>query len=95
MTVCEAAACRQAVAPSIGGAMKDRSSRPAAFDEMRDSAGGIRSQYQAFERCIGPVEQVQVEWHAHVQKLKAMLSGRDLESWKTGQVPGGTPVGRK
>lgn len=30
--------------------MKDRSSRPAAYDEMRDSAGGIRSHYQAFER---------------------------------------------
>lgn len=30
--------------------MKDRSSRPAAFDEMRDSASGIRSQYQTFER---------------------------------------------
>lgn len=30
--------------------MKDRPSRPAAYDEMRDSAGGIRSHYQAFER---------------------------------------------
>ncbi|KAJ8137341.1 hypothetical protein OY671_009446, partial [Metschnikowia pulcherrima] len=37
------AAPKPAVSICNGGAMKDRPSRPAAYDEMRDSAGGIRS----------------------------------------------------
>ena len=44
--------------------MKDRPSRPAAYDEMRDSAGGIRSHYQAFER-----------WHDE-QSAEAMAARR-------------------
>ena len=52
--------------------MKDRSSRPAAFDEMRDSAGGIRSQYQAFERW----HQEQSAEAMAVRRLEADLSFR-------------------
>lgn len=44
--------------------MKDRSSRPAAFDEMRESESGIRSQYQTFER-----------WHQE-QSAEAMAARR-------------------
>jgi uncharacterized circularly permuted ATP-grasp superfamily protein len=72
MTVCKAAACKPAASTSIGGAMKDRPSRPAAFDEMRDSAGGIRSQYQAFERW----HQEQSAEAMAVRRLEADLSFR-------------------
>jgi hypothetical protein len=36
----------------------------------------------AFEQTIGPVEQVQSEWHAYVRRLKAALAGSDLEFFK-------------
>jgi uncharacterized circularly permuted ATP-grasp superfamily protein len=52
--------------------MKDRPSRPSAYDEMRHGASGIRSHYQAFER-----------WHNEqsaeamaVRRLEADLSFR-------------------
>jgi hypothetical protein len=38
---------------------------------------------EAFEELIGPVDQVQSEWHAHVRELKARLSGADLDAAKT------------
>jgi hypothetical protein len=41
----------------------------------------------AFEATIGPVEQVQTEWHVYVRKLKAALSGNDRDFFKTGKVP--------
>ena len=37
---------------------------------------------EAFEQTIGPVEQVQSEWHAYVRRLKAALAGSDLEFFK-------------
>ena len=37
---------------------------------------------EAFEQLIGPVEQVQAEWHAYVRRLKSALSGSDLEFFK-------------
>jgi hypothetical protein len=40
----------------------------------------------AFEELIGPVEQVQSEWHAHVRELKARLSGTDLEATKARRI---------
>ncbi|WAI84422.1 MULTISPECIES: circularly permuted type 2 ATP-grasp protein [Achromobacter] len=52
--------------------MKDRTSRPAAYDEMREGAGGIRSQYQAFERWH---EEQSAEAMA-VRRLEADLSFR-------------------
>ena len=36
----------------------------------------------AFEQLIGPVETVQPQWHAYVRRLKAALSGSDLEFFK-------------
>lgn len=36
----------------------------------------------AFEKIIGPVEQVQIEWHDYVRRLKAALVGRDIEFLK-------------
>ena len=42
----------------------------------------------AFEEVIGPVEQVQMEWHAHVRHLKAALGG-DLNFFKAGRLPEG------
>jgi len=33
-----------------------------------------------FEELIGPLEQVQAEWHEHVRGLKAQLAGTDLSS---------------
>jgi len=41
----------------------------------------------AFEKTIGPVEQVQAEWHHHVRRLKAALSGKDRRYFKTGILP--------
>ena len=44
----------------------------------------------AFEQLIGPVETVQPQWHAYVRRLKAALSGSDLEFFKKarGRTPG-------
>lgn len=36
--------------------------------------GGLK----AFEELIGPVQQVQTEWHAYVQELKARLAGKKV-----------------
>ncbi len=33
----------------------------------------------AFEQTLGPVDQVQVEWHNYVRHLKSALSGEDLQ----------------
>lgn len=37
---------------------------------------------EAFEQLIGPVDQVQSEWHEYVLHLKAALSGKEREFWK-------------
>jgi hypothetical protein len=42
------------------------------------SGGGLA----AFEKIIGPVEQVQPEWHDYVRRLKAALAGKDREFFK-------------
>jgi hypothetical protein len=41
----------------------------------------------AFEEIIGPVEQVQIEWHDYVRRMKAALAGRDRELFKTKKIP--------
>ena len=46
--------------------------RPPAYDEMRDSAGGIRSHYEAFERWHGE----QSAESMAVRRLEADLSFR-------------------
>lgn len=43
-----------------------------------------------FEEAIGPVEQVQAEWHAYVRNLKSVISGTDEKFLKTGEVTSGT-----
>lgn len=35
---------------------------------------------EAVEKLLGPVEQLQKDWHAHVRAIKAKLSGADLRS---------------
>ncbi len=40
----------------------------------------------SFERLIGPVDRVQVEWHTYVRRLKAALAKPDLEFYKTGML---------
>jgi hypothetical protein len=42
-------------------------------------AGG---QLEDFEKFIGPVDQVQTEWHDYVRRLKAALAGQDREFFK-------------
>jgi hypothetical protein len=53
---------------------------------LAQQGGGLA----AFEQTIGPVEQVQTEWHAYVRSLKAALAGADVRFFKTGIVPEGT-----
>lgn len=43
--------------------------------ELVQQGGGL----EAFERVIGPIEQIQAEWHTHVRELKARLSGEHLK----------------
>ena len=49
---------------------RDRSN---CLDLIR-SGGGL----EAFEKCIGPADETQRDWHGHVGRLKAKLSGEDL-----------------
>ena len=69
--------------------------RPLALDILR--RGGS---LEAFEQTLGPVDQVQVEWHTYVRHLKDVLSGEDLKfrkaqrlSWSTNSVPPGQGAG--
>ncbi len=56
-----------------------------AFTLMK-AGGGTK----AFEEQIGPLDQVQTEWHAHVRKLKVAVAGHDLKFFKTGELPQST-----
>jgi len=38
---------------------------------------------EALEQTLGPVDQVQVEWHNYVRHLKDVLSGQDLQLRKS------------
>lgn len=44
----------------------------------------------AFEQEIGPIEQVQVEWHNHVRRIKAALAGHDLQFFRDAMLPEST-----
>jgi hypothetical protein len=44
--------------------------------KLLQRGGGL----EAFEELIGPVEQIQSEWHDHVQKLKARLIGKSRKA---------------
>ncbi len=52
--------------------------------ELAESGGGV----DAFERIIGPVDQVQAEWHAFVRRLKDGLAGKDREFLRSGRIGG-------
>jgi hypothetical protein len=43
--------------------------------ELVRQGGGL----EAFEKALGPVDIVQVEWHLYVRHLKSTLSGKDLK----------------
>ncbi|MCX6930092.1 MAG: DUF1570 domain-containing protein [Verrucomicrobia bacterium] len=42
---------------------------------------------EAFEKTIGPVDKVQVEWHSYVRRLRAALAGGDVQFYKYGRLP--------
>ena len=48
--------------------------RPACLELL---GGGGR--LETFEKLIGPVDDVQRDWYAHVARIKAQLSGSDLK----------------
>jgi len=50
---------------------------------LLQSGGGL----DAFEKIIGPVEQVQTEWHDYVRRMKAALAGKDREFFKAKKIP--------
>lgn len=43
-------------------------------------------QLEDFEKLIGPVEQVQAEWHDYVRHLKAALAGKDREFFRKKKI---------
>jgi hypothetical protein len=51
--------------------------RSACLDLVRESG-----RLEAFHKLVGPVDDVQREWYAHVRHLKATLSGADLNRRK-------------
>jgi hypothetical protein len=42
---------------------------------------------EAFEKLIGPVDEVQREWYAHVGRIKAKLSGANFQRRTLKQRP--------
>ena len=54
--------------------------------QLFQSGGDLKS----FEQIIGPVDQVQMEWHDYVRRLKVELAAQELESMKarTHRKPG-------
>jgi hypothetical protein len=47
--------------------------REPAFALIKEGGGA-----DAFTRHIGEIERIQTEWHSHVRKIKATLTGKDL-----------------
>ncbi|HUR44331.1 MAG TPA: hypothetical protein VMZ27_00550 [Candidatus Saccharimonadales bacterium] len=41
---------------------------------------------KSFEALIGPIDQIQSEWHAYVRRLKSVISGHDPDFLRTGDV---------
>ncbi len=48
--------------------------------QLLESGGGL----EAFERFIGPVDQIQTEWFHHVRRIKEALDDPDPNFFKTG-----------
>lgn len=64
--------------------------RERALELVRRGAG-----LDAFQQVLGPVEQVQTEWHNYVRHLKGVLSGSDLRLRKAHRlVPSTNSVSR-
>lgn len=42
---------------------------------------------ETFEQLIGPIEQIQPEWHRHVLHLKSVIAGHDPQFLKFGRIP--------
>ncbi|MDR3460406.1 MAG: DUF1570 domain-containing protein [Verrucomicrobiae bacterium] len=51
--------------------------------KLAQKGGGLAD----FETIIGPVDQVQTEWHDYVRRLKAALAGKDIKFFKSKKVP--------
>ncbi len=60
---------------------EDARHRGRALDLVRQGGG-----LAAFEQTIGPVEQVQTEWHAYVRQLKSALARADAIPPKAGRI---------
>jgi hypothetical protein len=41
---------------------------------------------ESFEKLIGPVDKIQVQWHEHVRRIKAAVRGSDRRFLKTGEL---------
>ncbi len=52
-------------------------------EALLQEGGGLR----AFEKQIGPLEQVQNEWHAHIRRIKVAVAGNDLKFFRNGELP--------
>jgi len=50
---------------------------------LAQKGGGLED----FETLIGPVDQVQVEWHDYIRRLKVVLAGKELENFKKKKAP--------
>ena len=59
-------------------------------ERHRDAAMALVAQggsLRVFEKLIGPVEQVQAQWHSYVRHLKSVVGGHEPQFLKTGSVP--------
>jgi len=50
---------------------------------LMERGGGLT----AFEELIGPVDEVQAQWHDYVRRMKAAIEGIDAEFLRTGRIP--------
>ncbi len=51
--------------------------------KLLQQGGGL----DAFEKTIGPVDTVQLEWYRHVRTIKTALDGNVKNFYKTGELP--------
>jgi hypothetical protein len=63
------------------------------FEDERHRHAGIALMQrgggtEAFEQLIGPIDSIQVEWHRHVQRMKAAMEGKDPEFLRRHRSPG-------
>ena len=51
--------------------------------QLAQEGGGLED----FETLIGPVDQIQIEWHDYVRQMKAGLMGKNVKFFKSKKVP--------